>query len=142
MSKNLENLLIDLSSNPEQLSRFKNNPADVLAQSSLTGDERAAVTSRDSQQLADALGSTGFALGLGVEIITPSKAPAKRKAPGKKKGPAKKKTPPRKKAPARKKTPAKKRPAKRAPAKRAPARRAPARRVPAKKSPPKSSKKR
>jgi hypothetical protein len=141
MTEKMEGFLIDVSSNPDQLARFNSNPGDVVAKSDLTESERASVLSRDSSQVSDALGSTGFALGLGVEIITPAKAPAKRKAPAK--GPAKKKTPPRKKTPARKKAPAKKKapatrksPArKKAPArKRAPAKRAPAKRAPARKS--------
>ena len=90
MSENLENFLIDLSSNPDQLSRFSNNPTAVVTQSALNEQERTAVVSRDSQSLADALGSTGFALGMGVEIIIPSKAPTRRRTPAKRKAPAKK----------------------------------------------------
>lgn len=138
MSENLENFLVDLSSNPDQLSRFKKSPEDVVAQSALSSQERGQVMTRDSRVVADALGATGFALGEGVGVITPSrKAPARKKrpvkkTPAKKKAPARKKTPARKPAPAKKKTPARKQ----SPAKRkAPARKKSA----AKKSPRKAT---
>lgn len=136
MSDNLENFIVDVSSNPRQLSRFSTNPQDVVAESALNDAERAQVMSKDSQVLADAMGETGYSLGQIIDEITPmrapsrkrpsKKAPPKRKAP--KKGPARKKAPARKKnapvrrknAPARRKGATKGSPArKKAPAKRA-----------------------
>lgn len=103
MSENLCNFLVDLTCNPDLMARFLGDPATVLAHAPLTDQERSVVMTRNSRLLAEALGATGYSLGVGVGVITPS-----RKAPGKKKGPVKK-TPkkPAKKAPARKKAPAK-----------------------------------
>ena len=139
MSENLENFLVDVSSNPNQRSRFSTNPHDVLAQSALNETERAQVLSKDSQVLADALGATGYSLGQIIDEITPMRAPGRRKRPARKTPPKRKapKGPARKKAPARRKSPAKRK----APAtKKSPARKnAPAKRAPAKKSPRKST---
>jgi hypothetical protein len=136
MSENLEGFLVDLSSDPDKLSRFDKNPDAVVSGSPLTEEQKNQVKTRDSRVLADAMGATGFALGEGVGVVTPMRAPARKKrptkkAPPKKKAPARKKTPARKRAPAKKKTPARKQ----SPAKRkAPARKKSAARKPARKT--------
>jgi hypothetical protein len=104
MSENLGHFLVDLACDPDLMAQFIGDPATVLAKFDLTEQERTIVMTRDSRLLADALGTTGFALGQGVDVVTPErrKAPArKRKAPRKpiKKAPAKKA--PKKRAPAK-----------------------------------------
>lgn len=104
MSDNLGNFLVDLACDPQLMSRFIGDPAAVLGESALTEHERSLVLARDARGLADALGSAGYALGVGIEVIPPAKKapPKKKKAPGRKKrAPGKKKTPP-KKTPVRK----------------------------------------
>lgn len=135
MSENLENFLVDVSSDPQQLSRFTGNPARTVGQSRLNDAEKAAVLSGSSQTLADTMGSTGYSLGVGIDVIEPMRAPSRRKparkAPAKRKAPARK-APAKRKSPARKKSPAKRK----APVtKRSPARK----KSPAKRSTPRKS---
>jgi hypothetical protein len=103
MSENLGSFLVELACNPNLMAQFIGDPGAVLAQSTLTEQERIIVLTRDPVRLSAALGTTGYSLGQGVEVVPPF-PPSKKKAPVKKKGPAKRKAPrkpPAKKAPAR-----------------------------------------
>jgi hypothetical protein len=104
MSENLGHFLVDLACSPDLMAQFIGDPATVLARFDLTEHERHIIMTRDSRLLADALGTTGFSLGQGIEVVPPER----RKAPARKK-----------RAPSKpiKKAPAKKAPKKRAPAK-------------------------
>ena len=103
MSENLGHFLVDLACSPDLMAQFIGDPATVLGKFDLTDQERKIVMTRDPRLLAEALGTTGFALGQGVDIVPPTR----RKAPVRKK-----------KAPRK---PVRKAPAKKAPKKRAPA---------------------
>jgi hypothetical protein len=94
MSGNLSEFLVDLASDPDQMTAFLADPDRVFDAAGLTGEERDAVRSRDAQRL-------NIALNGGLQMQTgntnngmPStrKAPARRKKPagGKKKGGTKK----------------------------------------------------
>ena len=94
MRENLGNFLVDIASDPDRLALFALNPSSLLDDADLTDKEKAAVLTRDSRQVAAALGESGYALGdVSHGIVPAKKAPAKRTP--KKKAP--KKAPPKRK---------------------------------------------
>jgi hypothetical protein len=131
MRENLGKFLADVSSDPDRLVRFAEDPTSQFGGADLSDSEKTALQTGDSREVTDALGESGMAIGDVSNGITPMKAPT-RKAPARKA--------PARKAPARKR-PAKKAPRKKAPARRAPAKKTPSRRAPAKKTSRKAAKK-
>ena len=57
MNDKLSGFLVDLASDPDRMARFLADPHGLLAGVDLTGDQKAAVLSRDSRRLAAALGA-------------------------------------------------------------------------------------
>jgi Aromatic-ring-opening dioxygenase LigAB, LigA subunit len=59
MSDKLNRFLVDLVSDQGRMSRFLAAPHDVVAEADLTDEQKAAVLSRDSRRLAEAMGAGG-----------------------------------------------------------------------------------
>ena len=84
MSGNLSEFLVDLASDPDQMAAFLADPDRVFDAAGLTGEERAAVRSRDTERLNAALGG-------GLQLQGNTTNGVTRQAPSRKKRPAGKK---------------------------------------------------
>lgn len=58
MSESLSSFLVDLASDPNQMTRFLADPARVIDAAGLSAEERAALLGRDSARLRGALGAS------------------------------------------------------------------------------------
>ena len=90
MSQSLRDFLVDLAADPECLSQFVADPGGALDRAGLTAEEKAAVLSRDSDQLRSALGAS-LADHL-THVLTRKKKGAKKRKGVKKPPPKKRRT--------------------------------------------------
>lgn len=92
MSETLTDFLVDLASDADRMQAFLANPAQLLDQSALSGDEKAALLTRNGDAIRRAMGPmTAADSGLQLEKKAPVKKKGSKKKGGKKKGGAKKK---------------------------------------------------
>ena len=81
MSENLKRFLVDLASNPDRMVRFAANPLGELDGVGLTAGETAALLSRNSARLRQALGaSTVDHMTVGIKKKAKKKATKKKSA--------------------------------------------------------------
>jgi len=85
VSNNLSDFLVDLASDPGRMAAFLADPFRIVNESSLSGDERAAVMTRDGAEIRTALHITPWQAAL-PEGVTARRPPAKGKPKPKSKG--------------------------------------------------------
>jgi hypothetical protein len=83
VSKDLNNFLVDLACDPARMDAFLADPSRVMAESSLSADEQAAVLTRDGDRIRDSLHITPWqaALPQGVTAKRPPAVKGKPKPP-------------------------------------------------------------
>lgn len=94
VSETLTDFLVDLASDADRMQAFLANPAQMLDQSTLSAEEKAAVLTRNSSEIRRAMGALSAAESLQNFMTVPPKKKKKKKKTGtkkKKKGGKKKK---------------------------------------------------